>query len=82
MLGFLQQPYVFALAIVALTATLLYIYEKVTYKDAAQPNKTFFKTLTVGAMVGLGLTYLTSARPEPVATEPFDVPAVGSSGGL
>ena len=31
--------------------------------------------LAAGTLAGVALTYLTSARAEPLATEPFDIPA-------
>lgn len=74
MLAFLQQPYVFAMALAVLTSVLVYLYSKTTERDPSQVNKTFFKTLAAGTLAGMGLTYLTSNRAEPLATEPFDLP--------
>lgn len=82
MLAFLQQqPYVFALTIALLTAALAYMYSRTTEKEPAGANKTFFKTLAAGALAGIGLTWLTSARPEALATEPFDALPVGAAAG-
>lgn len=81
MLSFLQQPYVFALSMAVATAMLVYMYSKTTERDPAQCNKTFFKTLVAGGIAGAVLTYLSTTRPAPLATEPFDVlaPAVGAT---
>lgn len=78
MLAFLQQPYVFALSLTLLTAVLAFLYGKITDKDPSTPMRTFFKTLAAGAVAGVALTYLSTARADPVATEPFD--ALPSSG--
>ena len=82
MLGFLQQPYVFALVVALVTAVLAYSYSRVTDADASRHSRTFFRTLAAASVAGLGLAYLASARSAPVmATEPFDAvlpaPAVG-----
>lgn len=74
MFGFLQQPYVFAFGVALLTAVLSYLYSRVTDKERGNSTKTFFKTLAAGIVAGAGLTYITSSRPEAVATEPFDAP--------
>lgn len=76
MFGFLQQPYVFAFTVALLTAVLSYLYSRISEKDPQKCTKTFFKTLAAGVVAGAGLTYLTSSRPETVATEPFDAPPV------
>lgn len=79
MLAFLQQPYVFALALALVTALLSFAYAKVTDKEPGRPAKTFFKTMAAGTLAGIALTYLTSSKAEPLlATEPFDAPAVAS----
>lgn len=70
MLAFLQQPYVFAIAIAVLTATAMYFYTKTMEQDD-KCNKAFFKTLTAGLLAGLGLAYLSTPRAEPILTEPF-----------
>lgn len=81
MLSFVQQqPYVFALAIVVLTALLTFLYDKTLERDPAHHSRTFFKTLAAGVAAGLSLTWLTSPRSELLATEPFD--AVGNGGGM
>lgn len=77
MFAFLQQPYVFAIVLAVLTSVLVYLYSKTTEKDPSQVNRTFFKTLAAGTLAGVGLTYLTSAKSETLATEPFDVPMMG-----
>lgn len=77
MLSFLQQPYVFALSLALLTSVLVYLYSKTTEKDPAHVNKTFFKTMAAGTLAGVALTYLTSGRSEPMATEPFDIMTPG-----
>jgi hypothetical protein len=77
MLEFLQKPYLFAFALALLTAVLAYLYGRTTDKDQATSNKTFFKTLAAGVLSGAVLTYVSNARPELVATEPFDVAVTG-----
>lgn len=82
MLGFLQQPYVFALVTAVLTAILVYFYSKITDgKDGKTSKSTFFKTLAAGLAVGMGLAWLSAPRAETIATEPFDV-AVNAPGGI
>lgn len=76
MLGFLQQPYMFALTLAVLTAALSYLYSFVVERDPSKRNSTFFKTLAAGVVVGVGLTYLTTSRSETLAAEPFDAPPV------
>lgn len=70
MLGILQQPYVFAVVVAILTAALTYFYSRTIEADD-KSNKTFFKTLTAGLLVGLGLAYLSQPKTEALATEPF-----------
>lgn len=70
MWAFLQQTYVFAIAAAVLTAAVIYFYTKTLDKDE-QCNKAFFKTLTAGLIVGLGLAYISTPRAEPILTEPF-----------
>ena len=70
MWAFLQQPYVFAVAAAVLTAAAIYFYAKTMDKDE-RCNKAFFKTLTAGLIVGLGLAYLSTPRTEPILTGPF-----------
>lgn len=77
-LDILQKPYVFALVLACLTAVLTYAYSKVTDNDAKKSNRTFFKTLAAGTFAGLGLTYLVQSKSDPIATEPFDPPAMMS----
>lgn len=73
MLGFLQQPYVFAVVVAVATAVLAYLYSRVTDQDATRHSKTFFRTLVAATLAGVGLTYVATARSAPVmATEPFD----------
>ncbi len=66
----LQQPYVFAVAAAVLTAAAIYFYAKTMEKDE-RCNKTFFKTLAAGLVVGLGLAYMSTPKPEAILTEPF-----------
>lgn len=81
MFGFLQQPYVFALALALVTSVLSYLYAKTTDKDGSA-NRTFFKTLAAGTLGGFVLTYVSRmSRGEQVATEPFDMPGVNNMGG-
>ena len=80
MFAFLQQPYIFALSLALLTSVLVYMYSKTTEKDSTHVNKTFFKTLAAGTLAGVALTYLTSGRSEPLATEPFDIMPNGPGG--
>ena len=82
MLGFLQQPYVFAFALALITATLVYLYSKTTEKDPAQVNRTFFKTLAAGILAGATLTYMSTPRGETVASEPFDAVSGGAVSGI
>ena len=70
MLSVLQQPYVFAVAMAVLTAALVYFYSR-TIESDGKPNKTFFKTLAAGLVVGGGLAYISHPRAEALATEPF-----------
>jgi high-affinity Fe2+/Pb2+ permease len=71
MLSVLQQPYVFAVAVAVLTAALVYFYSRTIESDQKSSNKTFFKTLAAGLLVGGGLAYLSQPKPEALATEPF-----------
>jgi hypothetical protein len=70
MWAILQQPYVFAIAAAVLTAAVIYFYAK-TIESDERCNKTFFKTLAAGLLVGLGLAYMSTPRSEPILTEPF-----------
>lgn len=70
MLSVLQQPYVFAVAVAVLTASIVYFYSK-TIESDDKCNKTFFKTLAAGLVVGVGLAYLSQPRLEQLSTEPF-----------
>lgn len=74
MLGFLQQPYVFAIVMAIVTAGLVFAYSKITdTKESGKSSKTaFFKTLAAGLVAGMGLTYISSSKSETIATEPFD----------
>lgn len=79
MLPFIQQPYVFALVLALATASLVYLYTKTT--DPQQSNKAFFKTLAMGSIAGVALTYMSSPKPAiSMVTEPFDAPAALPSG--
>lgn len=84
MLGFLQQPYVFAVVVAIVTAGLVYVYSKITdSKDQKTSKSTFFKTLVAGLIAGMGLAYASSPRTETIATEPFDaVVASAAPGGI
>jgi hypothetical protein len=66
----LQQPYVLAVAIAVLTATIVYFYSK-TIEAEERCNKAFFKTLAAGLVVGIGLVYISQPRQEQLLTEPF-----------
>lgn len=70
MFSFLSQPYVLAAAIAVLTATLVYLYSR-TIESDQKANKTFYKTLAAGLIVGFGLAYLSQPKKEVLATEPF-----------
>ena len=70
MLSVLQQPYVFAVAVAVLTAAVMYFYSR-TLESNEKANKTFYKTLAAGLVVGLGLAYLSRPKPEAISTEPF-----------
>ena len=71
MLEFLRNhPYVFALLVATLTASLMWLYTRTIEKDADTVNKTFNKTLLAGLVAGLALTWLVH-RQEPICTEPF-----------
>jgi hypothetical protein len=73
MLGFLQQPYVFAVVVAFLTAALAWMYSRTLEQEPRAPTKTFFKTLAAGLIAGLGLTFLTNKMDANVAmnAEPF-----------
>lgn len=73
MLAFLRQPYVFAFTLAILTAALAYAYGRVTDVDTTKSYRTFFKTMAAGILAGGLLTYISSPRAEPMATEPFDM---------
>jgi hypothetical protein len=60
MLGVLKQPYVFAVALAVVTATLMYLYTRTIEADTDRCNKTFFKTLAISAGAGLLLAYAAS----------------------
>lgn len=77
MLSFLQQPYVFALTFAVLTAFVSFVISRVTDKDPTRSNRTLFKTLAAGILVGMCLTYLASSHSADTGVaEPFDaVPA-------
>lgn len=82
MFGFLQQPYVFALALALVTSVLAFLYAKTTDKDGSA-NRTFFKTLAAGTLAGVVLTYVSRmSRGEQMATEPFDMPGNNLGGGM
>lgn len=71
MFGFLRNhPYILALAIVLLTATLVWLYTKTIEKDTEKVQKSFNITLAAGIIAALGLTWL-AYRQEPISTEPF-----------
>lgn len=82
MLGFLQQPYVFAVVMAIVTAGLVYAYSKITdTKDQKTSKSTFFKTLVAGLIAGMGITYVSTSRTETIATEPFDAAVATSAPG-
>jgi L-cystine uptake protein TcyP (sodium:dicarboxylate symporter family) len=70
MLGFLKNPHAFAIALAVLTAFLAHMYAKTTESDPQASKKVFWKTLVMGVISGLLLTWLVH-RPEPITTEPF-----------
>lgn len=71
MLGFLRNyPYVFALVVALLTATLMWAYTRTIETDADKIQKTFNKTLAAGVVAALALTWLVH-RSEPLSCEPF-----------
>lgn len=71
MMGFLRNhPYIFALTIALVTATLMWLYTKTIEKDTEKVQKTFNKTLAAGIIAALALTWLVH-RQEPISTEPF-----------
>ena len=61
MLGFLKQPYVFAVVLAVVTAALMYLYSRTIEADTEKCTKTFFKTLAIAATSGLLLAYLASS---------------------
>jgi len=71
MFGFLRNhPYIFALSIALVTATLMWLYTKTLETDTEKVQKTFYKTLAAGTIAALALTWL-AYRQEPISTEPF-----------
>lgn len=72
MFGFLQNPNTFAIALALLTATLAHLYARTTERDKEVQRKVFWKTLVIGIISGLILTWLVHGRQEPIATEPFN----------
>ena len=73
MLGFLQQPYVFAVVIAFLTAALAWMYSRTLEQEPRAPTKTFFKTLAAGLIAGLGVTFVANKMDptSPMSAEPF-----------
>lgn len=65
-----SHPYVFALLLGTLTASIMWLYTRTIEKDTDKVNKTFNKTLLAGIVAGLALTWLVH-RQEPICTEPF-----------
>ena len=57
MLGILKQPYVFAIVLAIVTATLMYMYSRTVENDHDKCSKTFFKTLAIATTSGLALAY-------------------------
>lgn len=81
MFAFIRQPYVFAVTLALVTAVLSYLYARITDSESKKSYQTFFKTLAAGLIAGLVLTYISSPKSEPVATEPFDAaPGLGAIG--
>ena len=72
MFGYLKNPHAFALTIAFLTALLAYMYARTTEQDKHAQTKVFWKTLIVGIISALLITWLGYGRQEPVATEPFN----------
>ena len=72
MMEFLKNPHGFGISIAVLTALLSYLYARTTESDKTAQNKVFWKTLVIGVISALVLTWLGYSRPEPVAIEPFN----------
>jgi amino acid transporter len=70
MLSSLQNPQAFSITLAFCTALLVYLYTRTTEPDRDKVNKTFFKTLAIGIIVGLVLSYIVY-KPEPTMSEPF-----------
>lgn len=71
MFGFLRNhPYIFSLTLALLIASLMWLYTRTIETDRDKVNKTFNKTLAVGVVAALALTWL-AHRQEPISTEPF-----------
>ena len=72
MLGFLKNPHAFVIAVALLTATIAHFYSRTTDKDPQTHRKTFWKTLVIGILSGLLLTWLVHGQSEPLTSEPFN----------
>jgi hypothetical protein len=72
MFGFLKSPHMFALSVAFLTALLSYLYARTTESTEHAQNKVFWKTLIIGVISALLITWLAHGRQEQVATEPFN----------
>lgn len=71
MLGFLKgHPYLVAMAIALLTATLSWAYARTLSQDPEETRKVFNKTLAAGLIAALTLTWVVH-RQEPLSSEPF-----------
>lgn len=72
----LQNHYVFAVLMAILTSVLAYALSRMTDTEPGRPYRTFFKTLVCALAAGALLAYMASRKTaEPMATEPFDMPA-------
>jgi multisubunit Na+/H+ antiporter MnhC subunit len=79
-IGFLQNPHAFALAIAISTAILSFLYAKTTEtSDPKAPAKVFWKTLAAAVISALVLTWIVY-RPEHISREPFSADTVASYG--
>lgn len=72
MFGFLKSPHMFALSVAVLTALLSYLYARTTEKNEHAQTKVFWKTLIIGVVSALLITWLAHGRQEQMATEPFN----------
>jgi hypothetical protein len=62
----------FALTVAAVTAILSYLYARTTEPNEKAQTKVFWKTLIIGIISAMLVTWLAHSRQEQVATEPFN----------